>query len=201
VWQKVLLIGCLFEGAALAAPSEPEIVDAMITQLAGEFERAQAAAAGATNPLVSQFASQLIADNSALIDEVETIAAELQINPSRGDVGEVIAGNAAHVLAAISYAPPGDPFDLVYMCGEIRMHAAWILSIENELGASTPELRLELARLLAIARARLAAAQMVVLTPPGGQPPPTQTTPGSIAPPAASICLFYGGWGPLNDIK
>ena len=139
-----------------------------------EIQSAQLALQASQNAGVRNFANVLIADHTAMGQQVGAAAAAAHIAPPP----PVLLPADQAMLDQLRAAGTGYSFDQAFQQDQIQAHQAGISLMQNyATSGDAPPLRTVAAGAIPVMQRHLAMAQSLVLTPPPPPPPPPAPPP------------------------
>jgi putative membrane protein len=139
-----------------------------------EIESAQLALQASSNPAVRSFASTLIADHTALGQQVGAAAAAAHLNMPPPTL---LPADQA-MLDQLRATGAGTNFDMAFQQDQISAHQQGITLMQNySASGDVPALRTVAAQAIPVMQRHLAMAQALVVTPPAPPPPPPMAPP------------------------
>src|SRR5437763_13253847 len=139
-----------------------------------EIESAQLALQASQNAAVRNFANVLIADHTAMGQQVGAAAASARLAPP--PLTLLPADQA--MLDQLRSAGTGYSFDQAFQQDQIQAHQAGIALMQGySTGGDVPALRAVAGPAIPVMQRHLAMAQSLVVTPPPAPPPPAAPPP------------------------
>jgi putative membrane protein len=121
--------------------SDAEIVGILHTANLGELATGKQAQAQGESPAVRDFGARMVAEHSALDEQLLALARQLGVSPAASKVSEWLQGTADHIRTATEpYS--GASYDVLYIDGQLYLHAT-VAGLTDWLAteAEAPELR------------------------------------------------------------
>jgi len=109
--------------AQASGPSDPQIVQIVQTANHIDIDQAKLALRMSKNPLVKDFASQMISDHQSLEKSVADLAKKLGVTPEDSDTSKQLNQQAADEAKKLK-SLHGKAFDQEYVSHEIAFHQA-----------------------------------------------------------------------------
>ena len=145
--------------AAVAAPSDGEILAIVRAANTAEIDAAKLAKDKAQNPQVKQFAQQMIKDHSAMNAE---LAKNLELKLLDNDESQRIRQDALDSLEKLK-GMQGAQFDKAYIDKQVAMHEEVVSMMQDELipNAQNPQLKAALDKAAPKVQSHLKAARQI----------------------------------------
>ena len=139
-----------------------------------EIQSAQLALSASQNPGVQSFANMLIADHTAMGQQMAAAAAAAHLPPP----APVLLPAQQSMLDQLRAAGTGYAFDQVFQQDQIMAHQQGIALMQNySASGDVPALRTLAAGAIPVMQKHLATAQALQLVPPAPPPPPPPPAP------------------------
>lgn len=138
-----------------------------------EIESSQLALQMSTNPAVRNLASTIIADHTAMGQQVAAAAASAGLTPP----SPALLPPQQSMLDQLRAAGSGPSFDMAYQQAQISAHQQAIQLMQNYAAqGDVPALRAVASQAIPVMQKHLAMAQALNTAPPPPPPPPMPTT-------------------------
>lgn len=121
--------------------SDAEVLGILQVANAGEIATGEQAQRKAESAAVREFGARMVAEHSALDEQLATLAAQLGLAPTPSKVSAWLEGTADHILTATEpYS--GASYDVLYTDGQLFLHST-VVGLADWLSteAESPELR------------------------------------------------------------
>jgi putative membrane protein len=128
--KKILLLNLLTVALSLVAlpghaappkPTDPQIIEIVITANSGEVAQAKLAEDKTTNAHVTEFAKRMIKDHSASKAETIALAAKLKVQPAESSTSKKLADGSSAAIEKLKKLT-GAAFDKAYIDAQVQAH-------------------------------------------------------------------------------